>query len=58
MGIGQERLDNSGSVLGRHPGLFNLDCRGSKETGEFQDVEYTCGKYAKNLQSHADAVAS
>ena len=24
------RFENSGSVLGRHPGLFNLDSRGYK----------------------------
>ena len=26
-GIGQEKFENYGSVLVRHPGLYNLDCK-------------------------------
>ena len=29
--IWHERFENSGSVLGQHPGLFSLDCRGYTE---------------------------
>ena len=28
VGIGHERLENSGSILGWHPGIFILNCRG------------------------------
>jgi len=41
MGIKHERFENSGRVLGQHPGLFSLDCKGCLG-GRRKPTPYTC----------------